>query len=330
MTDLATPLLEVDKIEVVEGFNPRTRMDSDALARLAENLGRTDVVQPLTVRPIDGGKFALVAGHRRLEAAKLAGITKVPVHVRRNGNARSAALAENLHREDLDPIDTARGLGELAAELNLTTHRKIAEELNVSESWVSQHLRLLKLPEGVQTYIATGDVPVEAERELRGIAAVSPRIAECVCELAKRQKIKGREFVTAFGDLLAATAEARFESKPTMIDPSGAKLSDLIADAKKRRDLGDRHLAARPYTHTDNPTIRFAEAEVDAARAAGCLIEHQVDQGEWTSTVAFITDAEFAADLAERAVERIEKEAAERKKQEEQWRAVPGPRSAHA
>lgn len=70
MTDLATPLLEVDKIEVVEGFNPRTHMDPDALARLASNLGKTDVVQPLTVRPLKGGRFAVIAGHRRLEAAR--------------------------------------------------------------------------------------------------------------------------------------------------------------------------------------------------------------------------------------------------------------------
>jgi ParB/RepB/Spo0J family partition protein len=321
MTDLATPLLEVDKIEVVEGFNPRTHMDPDALARLAGNLGKTDVVQPLTVRPIEGGKFAVIAGHRRLEAAKLAGIKKVPVHVRKNGNARAAALSENLHREDLDPIDTARGLTELAAELNLTTNKKIAEELDVSDSWVSQHLRLLKLPEAVQTYIAQGHVPVEAERDLRGIAKVSPRIAECICELAKRRKIKGREFVVNFGDLFEAVAQARFEDRPTMIDPGAVRLSDVIADAKKRRDLGDRHLAAKPYTHTDNPTLRFGEAEIDAARAAGCLVEHQVDHGEWTSTVSFITDVEVAADLAERLVERIVKEEAERKKREEVRRA---------
>jgi len=321
MTDLATPLLEVDKIEVVEGFNPRTHMDPDALARLAGNLGKTDVVQPLTVRPIEGGKFAVIAGHRRLEAAKLAGIKKVPVHVRRNGNARTAALSENLHREDLDPIDAARGLTELAAELNLTTNKKIAEELDVSDSWVSQHLRLLKLPEAVQTYIAEGHVPVDAERDLRGIAEISPRIAECICELAKRRKVKSREFVANFGDLFEAVAQARFEDRPTMIDPGAVRLSDVIADEKKRRDLGDRHLAAKPYTHTDNPTLRFGEAEIDAARAAGCLVEHQVDHGEWTSTVAFITDVEVAADLAERLVERIVKEEAERKKREEKWRA---------
>ncbi|HVC07038.1 MAG TPA: ParB/RepB/Spo0J family partition protein [Solirubrobacterales bacterium] len=321
MSDLATPLLEVDKIEVVQGFNPRTHMDPDALARLAGSLGKTDVVQPLTVRPIDGGKFAVIAGHRRLKAAEMAGIEKVPVHVRDGGDALTAALVENHHREDLDPIDTARGLQALAEELNLTTHKKIAEELEVSESWVSQHMRLLKLPEAVQVYIGEGHVPVDAERDLRGVAKVSPRIAECLCELAKRKKIKGREFVVNFGDLLAATAEARFEERPTMIDPSGAKLSDLIPNAEKRRDLGERHLAARPYTHTDNPTLRFGEAEMDAARAAGCLVEHEVDQGEWTSTVAFITDAEFAADLTERAVERIEKEAAEHRKAEEEWQA---------
>jgi ParB family transcriptional regulator, chromosome partitioning protein len=319
MTDLATPLLEVDKIEVVEGFNPRTHMDPDALARLAGSLGKTDVVQPLTVRPIEGGKFAVIAGHRRLKAAEMAGIERVPVHVREGGDALTAALVENHHREDLDPIDTARGLQALAEELNLTTHKKIAEELEVSDSWVSQHLRLLNLPEGVQSYIAEGHVPVEAERDLRGIAKVSPRIAECICELAKRRKVKSREFVVSFGDLFEAVAQARFEDKPTMIDPSAVKLSDVIADSKKRRDLGDRHLAARPYTHTDNPTLRFGEAEVDAARAAGCLVEHEVDHGEWSSTVAFITDVEFAADLAERAVERIEKEAAERKKREEEW-----------
>jgi ParB/RepB/Spo0J family partition protein len=324
MTQLATPMLEVEKIEVVEGFNPRTHMDPDALARLAGSLTKTDVVQPLTVRPIDGGKFAVIAGHRRLKAAELAGIEKVPVHVRESGDALTAALVENHHREDLDPIDTARGLQALAEELNLTTHKKIAEELEVSDSWVSQHLRLLKLPEPVQTYIAAGDVPVEAERDLREIAKVSPQIAECICELAKRKKVKGREFLVNFGELFAATAEARFEEKPTMIDPSAVRLSDVIADPTKRRDLGDRHLAARPYTHTDNPTLRFGEAEVDAARAAGCLVEHEVDHGEWSSTVSFITDAEFAADLTERAVERIGKEAAEAKKREEKWRKDSG------
>ena len=79
----------------------------------------------------------------------------------------------------------------LAEELRLSTHRQIAEELAVSESWVSQHLRLLALPEKVQVRIAAGEVPVEAERYLREVAKVSPRVAECVCELGQAPKVQG-------------------------------------------------------------------------------------------------------------------------------------------
>jgi hypothetical protein len=102
-----------------------------------------------------------------------------------------------------------------------------------------------------------------------------------------------------------------------MIDPRAVRLSDVITDEKKRCDLGDRHLAARPYTHTDDPTLRLGEAEIDAARAAGCLVEYELDHGGWISTVAFITDLEVAADLVERLVERIVKEAGRAKDDEE-------------
>ncbi len=316
MTQVATPLLEVAKIEVAEGFNPRTHMDPEGLKRLAESLGRTDVVQPLTVRPNGDGKYVLIAGHRRLEAAKIAGIKEVPVHVRDSGDALTAALVENHHREDLDPIDTARGLKALAEELKLSTHRQIAEELAVSESWVSQHLRLLALPEAVQARIAAGEVPVEAERYLREVAKVSPRVAECICELAKRHKFSGRELVESFGEILSATTRAHFNNKPTMIDPGAVSIAKVAGDAKKGRELVERYRAANSWDRSEDPVIRFGEAELDAARAAGCLIEHQVDRGEWVSTVAVITDAELAADLAERALERIEHEQAEAQKRQ--------------
>ena len=312
MSQPTTPLVEVSKIEVEEGFNPRTHMDPEGLERLAASLGKTDVVQPLTVKPNGDGKFVVIAGHRRLAAAKLAGIEKVPVHVRQSGDALTAALVENHHREDLDPIDTARGLKALSEELNLTTHKQIAAELAVSESWVSQHLRLLGLPEAVQAEIAAGSIPIEAERDLRKVAKVSPRAAECVCETAKRRKVSGRDFVNQFGELLVATSEGRFSDAPTLVDPRAVRLSEVIGDAKQRTELGDRYRAAHSWDDPDDPVLRFGEAELDAARAAGCLIEHQVDHGEWVSTVAFITDAELAADLAVRVIERIESEAAER------------------
>lgn len=313
MSDLATPMLEIDKIKVVDGFNPRTAMDPEALAQLAGSIEEHDLVQPIAVRPDGDGGYILVAGERRLQAAKLAGKKEVPYHVRTDGNPLIAALIENLHREDLNAIDTGRGIQELAKELDLT-NKMIAEHLDKSEPWVNLHRRLLKLPEGVQTYIALGLVPKEAERDLRKIAKVSPRIAECICELAKRRKIKGIDFTRSFGDIFAATAHQKFDDQPTMIDPGHMRLSTVISDAETLRQLAERHLAARPYHRTDDPVLNLSDFELDAARAAGCLVEHNVDHGKWTSTISFITDVEFAADLAVRAIERIEKQEADRKR----------------
>jgi ParB/RepB/Spo0J family partition protein len=321
MSQPTAPLIDVEKIDVTEGFNVRTHMDEEGIERLAANLKRVGVVQPVVVVPGEDGRFALVAGHRRLRAAEAAGFAEIPAVLGDAKTARVANLVENLHQEELDPIDRARGLKALASEQGLSTHKQIAEEVSKSTAWVSQHMRLLDLPEGVQRHVAEGGVPVEAERCLREVAKVSPRVAECVCELARRRKVKPSQFVACFGELLAETAEARFEEPPTMIDPDAVRLGKVVADAETRAALIARLQATGGYGEEAEAVIRFGEAEVDAARAAGVLVEHKVDRGEWVSTVAFITDTALAADLAERAVERIETEAAERAKREKEWRA---------
>jgi ParB/RepB/Spo0J family partition protein len=324
MSQPTTPLIEVEKIEIQEGFNVRTHVDEDGLEQLADNIRRNGVLQPVVLAPERDGRYPLVAGERRLLAAKRIGLKEIPFTLGEEKKARVANVVENLQREDLDPIDRARGLRAVAEEHNLTTHKQIAAQVSKSVPWVSQHLRLLKLPEGVKHYVAAGSVPTEAERCLRGVAKVSPQVAECVCELAKRREVKPSQFVACFGELLAETAEARFEERPTMIDPNAVCLAEVVSDAEKRTALLARLAEAGGYGEGDDVVIGFREAEVDAARAAGCLIEHEVDHGEWVSTIAFITDAVLAADLCERAVERIEAEAAERAKREEEFRARYG------
>jgi len=317
MSQPSTAVLDIEKIDVEDGLNPRTRFDEDGLAELEASIRQDGLVTALTVVPAKGDHYTVIAGERRLIAAKRAGLKEAPVVIRPAKGSRAATLVENLIREDLDPIDTAQGLADLAAAENLATHQQIADRIGKkSASWVSQHLRLLKLPEGVQGSIARGEVPVEAERDLRNVAEVSPRIAECICELAKRREVKGVDFVRRFDELLLATSEARFENPPTMIPTAGLLISQLISEPKKRRELGDRHRALHPYG-PEEPAVRLSEAEIDAARAAGCLVEHTVDHGGWSSVTGFITDAELAADLAERAVEREERQAAKRKKEEE-------------
>ncbi|HET7416192.1 MAG TPA: ParB/RepB/Spo0J family partition protein [Solirubrobacterales bacterium] len=322
MGQLITPMLDIDSIEIEEGFNVRKRTDKKKLERMAGSIQQHELVQPISVSRGKGGKYIVVDGHRRFAAAKLAGKKEVPVVVFNGKSRKAASLIANLHREDLNDIEIAEGLRDLAAEESLKTKAEIADKVDFSASWVGDLLRLLKLPAGVQSHIATGDVPVKAERVLRDIAKVSPRIAECVCELAKREKVEAADFVRLVPDLLAAVPHREFKDKPVMLATSGARLDSLIVtDEKKLRDLGDRYLAAYPWVRTNNPTIDFNSDEVDAARALGCLLELKVSVGEGEGSIAFITDQEVAADLAERHVERREKEAAQKRKQQEEEEA---------
>jgi ParB/RepB/Spo0J family partition protein len=185
MTAQKTPMIQVEKIVVEEGLNARKSMDQEALKRLGKSIAKDELVQPITVRPIEDGKFALIAGERRYEAAKLEGIKELPGHVVTSGNRRTISFIENLHREDLNKIEEAEGLEDLAKELKLGNNKAVAEEVGMSQTWVSSRRRLLKLPEKVQQAIARDEVPIEAASLLIKVAAASPRIAERVCEVYK-------------------------------------------------------------------------------------------------------------------------------------------------
>jgi ParB/RepB/Spo0J family partition protein len=322
-TTLATPELPIEKVHVTDGFNARTNQDDLALRRLSESIARDGVIEPLLVEAGDSGEARLIAGHRRLAAAKLAGLEQVPVVYYEGERARQVSLVENFHREDLDPIDAARGLKAIAEELGLTKPQ-LAGQVDMSVTWVSERLRLLDLPEGAQELIAAGVVPVEAERVLRKVAAVSPRVAECVCITARRRDVAPSDFVRVFDQLLALTCEGRFTEKPTMIDVRRMTVGQVIADRAERAELVERVNAMDRYLVSEDPQVRLGEPEVDAARAAGCLIEHEVDNGGFVSVAAYVTDKELAADLLRRAVDRKEAEARRRAEEEAAWRSRNG------
>jgi ParB family chromosome partitioning protein len=309
MSETRTAMIEITKIAMEDGFNPRLTFDERALDELVASVREQGIVTALTVRSDGNGGYVLIAGARRLEAARRAGLSQVPAVIRTADGALAAAIAENLIRADLDPIEEARALQRLGEAEKLSTHKEIAARVGKSAAHVSERLRLLSLPGACQAQIAAGTVPVAAERDLRRVAKISPAVAEGVCELVERGEVEGRDLVDRFGEVLVALAED--EGAPTMIDTSGARLSEMVPDAERRSALAERLVAALPYQRSDEGPIHLEEAEIDAARAAGCLIEHTIDHGGWESTVAFICDAELAADLAVRAVERIERQAAE-------------------
>jgi ParB family transcriptional regulator, chromosome partitioning protein len=317
-TAIATPEVDIDRIDVVDGFNARKKMDKDELQRLADTIKESGLVQPISVAPKDNGRYDLVVGHRRLEAAKKAGLKKVKVTVS-DGNPHAEAFYENNQRVDLNPIETALGLKALAEEFNLETNKKIAAKAGKSEQWVGEHLRLLNLPKRVQTYIASGDVPMAAEGLLRPIAEVSPRVAAAICEVGKAEGHRGQQFVNRFGEIIGRTAHADLKNMPTMVSVPRFRLSDVIPDLNPKKAEHKKLIARLNEVfpswgiESEDPRIELAEHEIDAARAAGCLVEHLNSNGFGPQ---FIIDQEFGADLVERAIERRHREADERAKAE--------------
>ncbi len=137
-------------------YQPRQRFDEVALDALAESIRTQGLVQPVVVRPVEGG-YEIIAGERRWRAAQRAGIQQIPVIVREADDQTTLALAliENLQREDLNPIEQAHGLARLLEEFSLT-HEQLAEAVGLSRAQVTNLLRLLKLPAQVQAWVHDG------------------------------------------------------------------------------------------------------------------------------------------------------------------------------
>jgi ParB family chromosome partitioning protein len=162
-------VLRLDQLQAGK-YQPRTRMDEGALYELAESIRSQGVMQPILVRPVGdagSGRYEIIAGERRSRAAKLAGLTEVPVLVKAVPDEAAAvmALIENIQREDLNPLEEAQGLQRLTQEFGLT-HEQAAQAVGRSRSAASNLLRLLQLAEPVQTLLMAGDLDMGHARSL--------------------------------------------------------------------------------------------------------------------------------------------------------------------
>jgi ParB family transcriptional regulator, chromosome partitioning protein len=162
-----TGLLEIPVEAVAPNpRQPRTTFEDEALDALALSIREVGVLQPIVVRKSASG-FELIAGERRLRAAKLAGLATVPAVVRESDDAESLreALIENIHREDLNPIELAEAFRELLEELGLK-QETLAERLGMSRSHIANTIRLLQLPPEVQALLAEGRIQAGHGRAL--------------------------------------------------------------------------------------------------------------------------------------------------------------------
>jgi ParB family transcriptional regulator, chromosome partitioning protein len=148
-------------------YQPRTRMDEGSLFELAQSIKAQGVMQPVLVRPVGGGRYEIIAGERRMRAARLAGLDEVPVLVKDVADEAAAAMAliENIQREDLNPLEEAQGLHRLTQEFGLT-HEQAAQAVGRSRSAASNLLRLLQLTEPVQQMLMAGDIDMGHARAL--------------------------------------------------------------------------------------------------------------------------------------------------------------------
>src|ERR671934_597612 len=145
---------------------PRSTFDAEPLEALATSIREVGILQPVVVRRA-GDRFELIAGERRLRAAKLAGLATVPAVIRESDDADSLreALIENIHREDLNPVELAEAFRELLEELGLK-QETLADRLGVSRSHVANTIRLLQLPAEVQALLAEGKIQAGHGRAL--------------------------------------------------------------------------------------------------------------------------------------------------------------------
>ena len=178
--------LDVDQIEP-NPDQPRAQFDATALEALAGSIGSVGVLQPLIVRPLDDGRYELVAGERRWRAAQQAGIARVPAVVRTSPEDErlQAALIENMVREDLNPVEEARACAALVDDLGISKE-ELARRVGRSRAAISNLIRLLDLPDPVLRLLERGELTEGHGRAILQVADQERRT-----KLGKRAAAEG-------------------------------------------------------------------------------------------------------------------------------------------
>jgi ParB family chromosome partitioning protein len=209
-------------------YQPRTRMDEGALNELAASIKTQGIMQPVLVRPVDGGRYEIIAGERRFRAAQLAGLDEIPVLVREVDDQAAAAMAliENIQREDLNPLEEAQGIARLISDFDFT-HEQAANAVGRSRSAVSNLLRLVNLAQPVQTMLMAGDIDMGHARALLSVDNAS-QITLASHVVAKRLSVRETEKLVA----RALEEQAESSTAPRQKDKSGdiVRLEEELSD----------------------------------------------------------------------------------------------------
>ena len=238
---------------------PRKTFREESLSQLARSIEENGLLQPIAVRPTLSGGYTIIAGERRWRAARLAGLSQVPVVIREvtDQQAMELALIENLQREDLDPMEQAEGFQQLLTRCGLT-QEQAAQRLGISRSSLANSLRLLSLPEPVRQLVKEGKHSSGHRKEIQGLP--TPDLMEQAAALVVEGQLNVRQTETLVKKLQKAPKAPqpltlRQESSlPTEVE---ASLKEIIGnEIKVRYKQGKGSLTVHFYS--DDQLRQFA------------------------------------------------------------------------
>jgi len=239
-------------------YQPRTRMDEGSLYELAESIKSQGVMQPVLVRPVPGPggapTYEIIAGERRVRAARLAGLDDVPVLVKDvpDESAAVMALIENMQREDLNPLEEAQGLQRLVSEFKLT-HEQAAQAVGRSRSAASNLLRLLNLCAPVQQMLMAGDLDMGHARALLSL--------DNALQIQSANQIVAKKLSVREAEKLVARAQSGNGRQSPLLRVKKDKPRDLV---RLEEQLADR-LAATVEIRVLRKTQRGEQGEIAIA-----------------------------------------------------------------
>ena len=237
------PELRELPVEMIEPNpdQPRTSFEKGALDALAGSIKSAGLLQPLIVRPVDGGRYELVAGERRWRAAQKAGLDRVPavVRVSPEDERLQAALIENMVREDLNPVDEARACAALVEDLGISKE-ELARRVGRSRSAISNLIRLLELPDSALGLLARGELSEGHGRALLQVSDQQARAGLAKKAAAEGWSVRETEDRTRAGGKGAKRPARKggrisAEERAAMTDAEDALGEALGADVRVRR-----------------------------------------------------------------------------------------------
>lgn len=320
--------------------NPRSDFNDERMSELIESVKRHGIISPLTLAPDESGGYTIIAGERRYRAAKAAKLRDVPAQVREaEGEALTLAVAENVIRADLSPIEEARAYRRLIDDHGDAA--KVAKLVGKSERLIGERLGLLSLPEQAQELIAARRVPLACAPALARIAERESLLADLAALWLADRPHDAATFVTAPGEIVDDVLRAEWTDEGATVHPVAYSVGSFRGALMPSTDdrlaavlakLGDRaqtvenayrELPAIPQTsehdwqarqdaeRRERECFALTEDDADAARAFGCLLELP---GHHDREHRYVTDPVW---LADRLVQRIAAYAAAESKRRE-------------